>query len=247
LNGANLTRARLGHADLTGAELSRTILAYVDLSTVAGLDAVRHLTPSEVSLSTLVASQFQLTPTFLRKAGVSHGLLEDLARGQRFPHRYQTCFLSYSSKDRDFAQRVYTSLSDAGVRVFWDRFEVVPGEYLDDQISEAIAEHDRLLVVLSTDSLKSDWVKREIVLGWSRKRESLVPIRLCPIDEVKAWTRSDASLPDLAALFPVEDFSAWHDPAEYGRAFQLLLRSFSGGVDIEPLKPGGAGPDLTIQ
>ncbi|MET0656765.1 MAG: pentapeptide repeat-containing protein, partial [Steroidobacteraceae bacterium] len=110
LNGANLTRARLGGADLTGAELSRTILAYVDLSAVTGLDAVRHLTPSEISFSTLVASQFQVTPTFLRQAGVSRGLLEDLAQGQRFPHRYQTCFLSYSSKDREFAERVYASL-----------------------------------------------------------------------------------------------------------------------------------------
>jgi hypothetical protein len=234
LNGANLTRARLGGADFTGAELSRTILAYVDLSAVAGLDAVRHLTPSEISFSTLVASQFQITPTFLRQAGVSRGLLEDLARGQRFPHRYQTCFLSYSSKDRDFAERVYTSLIDAGVRVFWDQFDVVPGEYLENQIAEAIAEHDRVLVVLSAHSLQSDWVKREIVLAWTHKRESLLPIRLCPIDDVQAWTRSDANLPDLAAAFPVEDFSAWRDAAEYARAFRLLLRSFSGGVDIEP-------------
>jgi hypothetical protein len=240
LNGANLTRARLGDADLTGAELSRTILAYVDLSRVAGLDAVRHLTPSEVSFSTLVASRFQVTPTFLRKAGVSRGLLEDLARGQRFPHRYQTCFLSYSSKDRDFAEHVYASLIDAGVRVFWDRFDVVPGEYLETQIAEAIAEHDRLLVVLSADSLQSDWVKREIVLAWTQKRESLLPIRLCPIEDVKAWTRSDASLPDLAATFPVQDFSAWRDAAEYARAFKLLLRSFSGGVDIEPPVRGRA-------
>ncbi len=206
-------------------ERSSRTLTYL---TVTGLDSVHHMTPSEISFSTLVASQFQRTPTFLRQAGVSRGLLEDLAQGQRFPHRYQTCFLSYSSNDRDFAERVYELLIDAGVRVFWDRFDVVPGEYLEDQIAEAIAEHDRLLVVLSDHSLKSKWVKREIALAWARKRESLLPIRLCPIEDVRTWTRSDADLPDLAATFPVQDFSAWRDADEYARAFKLLLRSFSG-------------------
>jgi hypothetical protein len=65
-------------------------------------------------------SKFQVSATFLRKAGVSRGLLDDLAKGQRFPGRFQTCFLSYSSKDAAFAEKLYQSLVDAGVRVFWD-------------------------------------------------------------------------------------------------------------------------------
>jgi hypothetical protein len=36
----------------------------VDLSEVKGLDAVHHMTPIEISLSTLTASRFKLSPAF---------------------------------------------------------------------------------------------------------------------------------------------------------------------------------------
>ena len=75
LNGANLTGAAVAGADFSGAELSRTLLADVDLSKVKGLDEIRHLGPSEISMSTLIASDFEIAPAFLRKAGVSRGLI----------------------------------------------------------------------------------------------------------------------------------------------------------------------------
>jgi hypothetical protein len=232
LNGVNFTRAGLAGADFTGAELSRTLLNNVDLSEVKGLDKVRHLAPSEVSMSTLIASHFEISPTFLRKAGVSRGLIEDLMRGKRFSNTYQTCFISYSSKDEAFAERLYNSLIKAEVRVFWDHYDVLPGENLETQIYEAINEHDRLLIILSADSMKSKWVAREIELAWSHKKESLVPVRLCPIEDIRKWTEEQERLPKLAELFPILDFSKWNFPEEYDHAFALTLRSLSGGVDF---------------
>ncbi len=234
LNGANFNRAQLAGADFTGAELSGTLLTEVDLSEVKGLDAVHHMTPSEISLSTLTASRFHVSPTFLRRAGVSRGLIEDLAKGQRFARQYETCFLSYSSKDTSFAEKLYGSLQDAGVRVFWDRFDVLPGESLRDQVIEAIHEHDRLIVVLSENGMASDWVRQEIELAWYHKRDSLVPIRLCEIDKVRAWTAKYEKLPDLASLFPILDFSAWRDAGDYARTVSLLLRSLTGGAEFSP-------------
>jgi hypothetical protein len=241
LNGANFNRAQLAGADFTGAELSRTLLTDVDLSDVRGLDAVHHMTPSEISLSTLTASRFKVSPAFLRRAGVSRGLIDDLANGQRFARQYETCFLSYSSKDTPFAEKLYESLHAAGVRVFWDRFDVLPGESLREQIVEAIREHDRLVVVLSAHAMASDWVRQEIELAWHHKRESLVPVRLSDIEAVRAWTTQHEKLPDIAGLFPVLDFSAWQDAAEYDRAVTLLLRSLAGGADLRnPPMPDAA-------
>jgi hypothetical protein len=128
LNGANLAGTGLAGADVTDAELSRTLLADVDLSKVKGLDEVRHFGPSEISMSTLIASSFETEPAFLRKAGVSRGLIEDLMRGKRFAGSYETCFLSYSSKDAEFAAQLYSSLTGAGVRVFWDHFDLFRGK-----------------------------------------------------------------------------------------------------------------------
>lgn len=232
LNGTNFNRAQLAGADFTDAELSRTLLTDVDLSEVKGLDAVHHMTPSEISLSTLTASQFKLSPAFLRKAGVSRGLIDDLANGQRFARQYETCFLSYSSKDTPFAKNLYGSLEDAGVRVFWDQFDVLPGEPLREQIIEAIHQHDRLVVVLSANSMASDWVRQEIELAWYHKRDSLVPIRLCEIEEVRAWTAQHEKLPDLAGLFPILDFSAWRNKTKYAHAVSLLLRALAGGANF---------------
>jgi uncharacterized protein YjbI with pentapeptide repeats len=239
LNGANFTGAQLAGADFGGAELARTLFGNVDLSGTKGLESVHHTAPSEISLSTLIASQFKLTPVFLRKAGVSRGLIEDFARGKRFAKAYQTCFLSYSSKDKEFSTQLYESLIAAGVRVFWDRFDVIPGETLEGQILEAIREHDRLLIVLSKASMASPWVKRELELAWYHKRDSLLPIRLCPIEDIQQWNRAQENLPDMAATWPILDFSIWRDPGEYSHALSLLLKSFSGGADFSSAEQPG--------
>lgn len=235
LNGANFTRAQIGGADVTDAMFGRTLLTAVDLSEVKGLDQIRHEAPSEISMSTLIASRFQLTPTFLKQAGVSRGLIADLVRGQRLASRYQTCFLSYSSTDRAFASRLYESLGTAGVRVFWDQFDVLPGDYLEGQIVEAIREHDRLIVVLTPASMASAWVKREIELAFYHKRESLILVRLCPIEHVRAWTAQHQELPNLASMFPVLDFSGWTQPEEFDRMLTLVLKTLAGGADIRPI------------
>lgn len=210
LNGTNLARARLDGTDVTGAELPRTLLTDVDLSTVRGLSQVAHVAPSESSFSTLVASGFDISTEFLLDAGVSRGLIKDLVTGKRFAAVYQTCFLSYSSKDGAFAGRLQRSLTDAGVRVFWDRLDLVPGDYLEHQIVQAIRESKRLLVVRSPASMASGWVAREVAIAWRHKPTSLLPVRLCPIEDVKAWTQQHA-LPDLTGQFPIQDFTASAD------------------------------------
>jgi hypothetical protein len=140
-------------------------------------------------------------------------------------------------KDTPFAETLYRSLQDAGVRVFRDRFEVLPGESLHDQVIEAIHQHDRLIVVLSDNGMASDWARQEIELAWYHKRDSLVPIRLCEIDRVQGWTEKYETLPDLAVLFPVLDFSAWREEGDYARTVSLLLRSLAGGLS-SPHKDG---------
>jgi uncharacterized protein YjbI with pentapeptide repeats len=230
LNGTNFTGAALAGADIARAQISRTLLVDVDLSRVRGLGEVYHSGPSEIAMSTLVASDFNFDPAFLRRAGVSRGLIEDLERGQRFAGIYETCFLSYSSADREFATQLYTGLTGAGVRVFWDYFDVVPGESLERQIGQAIRELKRLVVVLSPVSLKSDWVAREVRMAHLHRPESLLPIRLCPIEDVKAWSKAHPDLPKIADTLPIQDFSDWRTPAAFTHALELLLRGLGGSA-----------------
>jgi hypothetical protein len=80
--------------------------------------------------------------------------------------------------------------------------------------------------------MESQWVKKEIEIAWRFRSDSLVPVRLCPIEDVQKWTREQGVKPDIAQLFPVLDFSEWRTPERYEHALRLLLKSFAGGVDF---------------
>ena len=58
-----------------------------------------------------------------------------------------------------------------------------------EQIDEAIRIYDRLLLILSTHSMNSEWVKTEIATARQReileKRQMLFPITLVPFDQIK--------------------------------------------------------------
>lgn len=70
-----------------------------------------------------------------------------------------------------------------------------PSGGLLEQINRAIHIHDRLLLILSPDSINSEWIKREI--DKTRKREAqesrdvLFPISLVSYDALRSWEYLD--------------------------------------------------------
>ena len=75
---------------------------------------------------------------------------------------FYSCFISYSNKDNEFAQRLHSRLRDAGLRVWFAPEDVKGGMKMFEQVDQAIEMHDRLLLVLSEHSLRSNWVQEEI-------------------------------------------------------------------------------------
>jgi TIR domain len=122
----------------------------------------------------------------------------------------------------------------------------VPGERLEDQIMEAIHELDRLLVVLSPHSMTSDWVKKEVQLAWNHRRDSLLPIRLCAIEEIDTWTAA-SQMPDLGEEFPIQDFSAWQEASSYEHALHMLMKAFTGGILVQPTQRRRSTPGKTAK
>ncbi len=111
LSRADLTAAILIWADLRGANLSEavcevTMFADVDLSEAKGLDSVRHLGPSTVGIDTLFQSKGKIPEAFLRGCGVPDALLgyRSSVIGALQPIQFYSCFISYSTKDEDFAE-----------------------------------------------------------------------------------------------------------------------------------------------
>lgn len=76
-------------------------------------------------------------------------------------------FLSYSSADKEAAQRIMAALRQRGVSVWADAYELQYGDSIADAIGETISASDYLVVLLSPNSVNSKWVQRELAAALS--------------------------------------------------------------------------------
>lgn len=80
-----------------------------------------------------------------------------------------SAFISYSSQDRDFSTRLATDLKSKSLGVWFDQWEIRVGDSLLGRIGSGIRSNDFLIVLLSPDSVKSEWVKKELAEAMSRE------------------------------------------------------------------------------
>ena len=116
LGEANLRRANLDNSDFTDARVISTVFGDNDLSTVKGLETVRHDGPSTVGVDTIYKSKGNIPEAFLRGAGVPEDFITYMKSLVGKAIEFYSCFISYSSKDDDFAQRFYADLQAKNVR-----------------------------------------------------------------------------------------------------------------------------------
>jgi hypothetical protein len=238
LRGANLRRADLAGVNLTGATPVRadfgeatffhTIFGDVDLSDTIGLESCHHHGPSIIDYGTLVQSR-NLPLAFLRGCGLPDNFIESLPSLLNQPIQFYSCFISYSTKDQGFAERLYADLQNKGVRCWFAPHDARAGQYLDEQIDRAIQVHDRLLLILSEHSIHSEWVRREIVKARKRElaenRRVLFPVRLVDFTTLCGWNLFDGD-EDLAQeirRYLIPDFSTWKEHDSYQRGLKKLL------------------------
>ncbi len=82
-------------------------------------------------------------------------------------------FLSYASDDRELARTLSARLEQAGWTVWWDR-EIVAGDRFEYAIEHAIDHAICVVVIWTTASVASDWVRAEAMEGMDRK--CLLPV-----------------------------------------------------------------------
>jgi hypothetical protein len=232
LIATNLSRAKLGGADFDHAHFALTILADNDLSEALGLSTAEHGAPSTIGIDTIYRSQGKIPLAFLRGAGVPENFIEYMGSLTGKSLEFYSCFISYSTKDEEFAKRLHADLQDKGVRCWFAPHDVQGGKKLHEQIDEAIRRYERLLPILSLNSMGSEWVKTEIRKARKRERteknRALFPVRLVPFEKIRDWELFDADEgKDLAAEireYFIPDFSDWKNHAPYTKGFEKLLR-----------------------
>lgn len=234
LNGANLTRAILADADLASADAAYTTFADCDLSQAKGLDFVTHHGPSTIGIDTIYKSKARISESFLRGCGVQESFIIDMRSlvGAVEGIQFYSCFISYSSKDDEFARRLHGRMRDERLRVWFAPEEMKGGNLLIEQIETAIRIYDKLLIVLSDASLQSEWVMTELRRARKAERQSgarkLFPVRLIDFETLRTWECFDAdSGKDLAEelrQYFIPDFSSWKDHDQFEIAFARLLK-----------------------
>jgi len=218
---------------MSRAKVAWNVFSRIDLRNVKGLETVYHRGPSTIGIDTLYLSQGQIPEAFLRGAGVPEEFITQVPAlvASVNPIQFQSCFISYSHQDEEFARRLHAAMRSENLRVWFAPEEMKAGKKLHEQIFQAIQLHDRLLLVLSQDSMKSEWVTTEIRRAKKVEREEnrrkLFPIRLVDFETIQNWECFDAdSGKDLAAEvreYYIPDFSNWKDYDSFESEFAKLL------------------------
>jgi hypothetical protein len=133
--------------------------------------------------------------------------------------RKSSVFISYATADQPFADLLAKKLRERDISCWFAPKDMQGGKKIEDQIDQAIENYDRLLVVLSEDSIRSNWVTREIrkALKFEKqqKRRKLFPIRLVGMGPIQGWQSFYADLvKDLGEEireYHIPNFSNWRD------------------------------------
>lgn len=227
----NFEDANCRDTQFESAIFSHTRLLNTDLGGATGLETTKHNGPSNIDGETLMKAG-HLPSHFLRGCGLSEGAiratyardLDVLTKTLKGEGEYYSCFISYSSKDEAFAERLLHDLQDRGVRCWYAPKDMPIGARVLDTIYGAIRQREKLLLILSLNSVQSEWVRDEVERAFAEERDRgdtiIFPIRLddSVMHDDAAWARK------IRENRHIGDFKDWQDAEAYGGALKRLLR-----------------------
>jgi hypothetical protein len=102
-------------------------------------------------------------------------------------------FISYSRKDLVFVTQVQNYITQLGtspycaktlVKVWFDQRSISPGKLWMDELLNGLGNTDLVICFVSPDSMKSDYVAKEIEVARERKK-SILPILYRPVNKAR--------------------------------------------------------------
>jgi uncharacterized protein YjbI with pentapeptide repeats len=222
----NFSNTCLNGTAFHNCTMGGTQLGNIDLSQAKGLETVKHFAPSTIGIDTIYLSNGNIPEVFLRGAGVPEPFIVQMKSlvAAMSPIEFYSCFISYSSKDQEFAERLHADLRSKNVRCWFAPEDLKIGDKLRPSFDEAIRIHDKLMVLLSEHSVSSPWVEKEVETAFEKerreKRTVLFPIRLddAVMETNEAWAA------DIRRGRHIGNFTDWKNHDSYKKAFERLLR-----------------------
>ena len=98
-------------------------------------------------------------------------------------------FISHSSIQKKHAEKLHKLLKSAGFYPILDAYDISPGQNILNRVEQLINESSYFILLLTKESLSSNWVSVEIALAYAKgmvKQERLCPVQIGEIDENEA-------------------------------------------------------------
>ena len=229
LLGTNLTGANLEGADMSNAIVGATLFGNVNLNDVKGLESLLHLGPSTVGIDTIYKSRGNVPRIFLKNAGVPRHLIDYIELFVDRSRKYYSCFISYNEKDEEFALRLFEDLQAAGIRCWLATEKLKKRDRNHAIIDSAVKLHNKVILVLSENSINNDWAENECNLATEKERTNgivtLVPLVL---DDAVKYT-DKPWVNKMRRSRYLYDFALWQDSVSY----QENLSSLVAGLETE--------------
>lgn len=129
-------------------------------------------------------------------------------------------FISYSTKDSIFVDKLVLDLTSFSTKIFYEKWKIKVGDSIVERINEALLSHDNLVIILSKNSVKSDWVQRELNSSLMRQlKDKSIKIKPALIEECE--------IPPLLSDIKYADFRL-----DYQKGFTSLIDSFEEDFDL---------------
>lgn len=122
-----------------------------------------------------------------------------------------TVFISHSSKDSTFANRISRDIKDIGLHVWKAPESILPGEGWVEAIQRGLQRSSFVILIVSPLSVASKWVNLEVELAIQLEREGKITI-------IPVYYK-ESTIPLLWSYFQAVDFKK-----EYEEAIQILLK-----------------------
>jgi hypothetical protein len=91
-------------------------------------------------------------------------------------------YISYSHRDRAIVERIAERLTAEGHDLWIDSQSLAPGDNILQRVDQGLQAADALLVVISENSLRSEWVQREFsAIAFqqiSKHEQRIIPVRI---------------------------------------------------------------------
>lgn len=142
------------------------------------------------------------------------------------PLQTVSTFVSYSTTDELFAHRLYDDLQRNGVRVWFAPEDLRTGDILKQTIDASIQSFDKLILVLSENSIYRAWVRYECGKALEKEKQEnklvLFPIRL----DGAIFSVNEPWAQEIRQR-QISDFTNWTNPLLYQNAINRLLRDLN--------------------